>query len=361
VTFFQAALAKLKLPPATVVPYAELLCGGWSCCDEIRTGDLVRIESPGENADVEAALVQRGANAATPEIEHGRIFQPQRWYAGYCDLLAEIERRCAPRDAQWMNAPADIAAMFDKTQCQRRLAKNGLPVPPALHPIHSYEELRESMRQSGESRVFVKLRHGSSASGVVALRFGGARVSATTSVEMIGTGDDRKLFNSLKLRRYTSEDDVAALIDALARFEVHVERWIPKATWQGKSFDLRVMVICGAVRHVVMRCSRSPLTNLHLGNQRGDVEQFLRTVDPVAVENAWNSCRGVAEVFPDSLYFGIDLLFTPDFRQHYVMEVNAFGDLLPDVLLAGDDTYTAEIKACLPAETMLASRRTASY
>ena len=53
----------------------------------------------------------------------------------------------------------------------------------------------------------------------------------------------------------------------------------------------------------------------------------------------------VAELFPRSLYFGIDLMFTPSFRHHAVLEVNAYGDLLPGVLDGGDNTYEAEIRA----------------
>jgi hypothetical protein len=49
--------------------------------------------------------------------------------------------------------------------------------------------------------------------------------------------------------------------------------------------------------------------------------------------------------FPGSLYAGIDLLIANGFRKHAILEVNAFGDLLPNVLWNGRDTYTAEIEA----------------
>ncbi len=35
--------------------------------------------------------------------------------------------------------------------------------------------------------------------------------------------------------------------------------------------------------------------------------------------------------------------FTPGFRRHYLLEVNAFGDLLPGIVHRGCDTYQAEI------------------
>ena len=51
--------------------------------------------------------------------------------------------------------------------------------------------------------------------------------------------------------------------------------------------------------------------------------------------------------FAESLYAGIDLLLTPDYRHHRVLEVNAFGDLLPRLLWNGLDTYQAEVQALL--------------
>ena len=55
--------------------------------------------------------------------------------------------------------------------------------------------------------------------------------------------------------------------------------------------------------------------------------------------------RLFAARFPGSLYMGIDLLISPDYRSHAILEVNAFGDLLPGVLSRGVDTYTAEVLA----------------
>ena len=51
----------------------------------------------------------------------------------------------------------------------------------------------------------------------------------------------------------------------------------------------------------------------------------------------------------DPLYAGVDVCVTRRKRVPYVLEVNAFGDLLPRVLVDGRDTYTAEIVAALEA------------
>jgi glutathione synthase/RimK-type ligase-like ATP-grasp enzyme len=170
-------------------------------------------------------------------------------------------------------------------------------------------------------------------------------VLATTSVEIVDTGRECKLYNSLRLRKYNRQQDVAKLIDALGEHGAYAEVWLPKAGWRGKTYDLRIVVIAGRLSHTVMRTSDGPLTNLHLGNVRGNVAELMEQLPSTLRERTWETCQTVASVFSRSLYCGIDLMFTPRLDKHAVLEVNAFGDLLPNVLCDGLDTYGAELRA----------------
>ena len=348
--YFRAAVAELGFPQPVEIAWLDLLEGRVHLAELVPPRALVRIESPGENGAVEEALVQLGQDRSRLQEsrppEHGEIGDPAAWFRGFSLLLGRVEAELGPREVSWMNHPAEIPLLFDKTACQQALRAAGLPVPDCLGSVTSFEELRRTLRELDVARVFVKLRHGSSASGVVALETSNGQIKATTSVEMVNAGESLRLFNSLRVRRYTSEPEVAALIDELCRREVHVETWVPKAGWRGATFDLRVMVIGGEVQHVVMRTSRGPITNLHLGKRRGDVAVFLAELPAESREAAWESCSRVAAVFPRSLYFGIDLLFLPGFHRHVLLEVNAFGDLLPGVTFRGMDTYRSELAAC---------------
>ena len=120
---------------------------------------------------------------------------------------------------------------------------------------------------------------------------------------------------------------------------------MPKASFEGQTFDLRVLVIAGEVRHVVPRLSRQPMTNLHLLNQRGDVERLREHVPAESWEAVLETCRRAAALFPGCLHVGIDLLLTPSLRRHALLEANAFGDLLPGVLWNGLGTHDAELAA----------------
>lgn len=366
---FCAAAERLGLAPPLVLAYEQLLADdgraedGWAKLASIPEQALVRIESPGEAPRVLAALVRRGGKLlgygsdecdklAAQAVEHGRIAGSRAWFAGYADLLQRLAEQLAPRGVRWMNSPASIARLFDKAECQQRLANRQIAVPPRLavetgREVRTYDDLRRQLDQVGWSRAFVKLRYGSSASGVVALAYGKGKVQATTSVELVRSAGEWQLFNSLTMRRYTDQRDVAVIVDALCREQVHVERWIPKAALEGRTFDLRVLVVAGEVRHCVVRTSRGPITNLHLGNQRGDLAQLRKCWPPTAADRAWSACRAAAAAFPDCLYLGVDLAILTGFSRHAILEANAFGDLLPGVADAGDDTYEAEIKEAL--------------
>ncbi|MEV6303215.1 STM4014 family protein [Actinoplanes sp. NPDC051861] len=297
-------------------------------------GRLVRIDSPGEDAAVDRLLRGPGAPAA----EHGEILGLAAAFGGLRDGLARIEAG----GGTLLNQPADILAMTDKARCHAMLEAAGIPVPPALTtPVSDYGSLLAGMREAGWGRVFVKPAYGSSASGVIALAVHGRRVLAITSVELSG----EKIFNSLRVRRYENASEVAAIVDRLAPDGLHVERWYPKASLGNRVLDLRVVVIAGEPRHTVVRTSRSPMTNLHLGNARGDVAAVRAAAGETAWARAMRTCAEVARLFPRTLHVGVDLMFRAGWRGHAVAEVNAFGDLLPGVVADGRDTYESQAAA----------------
>jgi hypothetical protein len=204
------------------------------------------------------------------------------------------------------------------------------------------------MRQSGCRRVFIKLAHGSSASGVVAYETNGDKHQATTTVEAVSHGSELHLYNSRRIRIYREVREIEALVDTLCRHHAYVEQWLPKAGITGRTFDLRVVVVAGRAKHTVVRLSRHPMTNLHLLGGRGSLNQVLERMGETAWALARRTCEQLmTDCFPESLYAGVDLRIAPDFRRHSVLEVNAFGDLIPGVLCEGLDTYATEIFAML--------------
>ena len=107
------------------------------------------------------------------------------------------------------------------------------------------------------------------------------------------------------------------------------------------------MVIDRKACHAIARLSHQPMTNLHLLNQRRSWEYVKNRLGTEAADAALRTCERAVQCFPQSLYAGADLMFAPNFRRHAVLELNAFGDLLPGTLHAEHDTYATEILAVL--------------
>ncbi|MBZ0290785.1 MAG: hypothetical protein K8I30_24375, partial [Anaerolineae bacterium] len=79
-------------------------------------------------------------------------------------------------------------------------------------------------------------------------------------------------------------------------------------------------------------------------NERRDRDTVTRHIGDDHFRAAMATCERAKACFPKSLYTGIDLLVAPGFQKHYIIEMNAFGDLLHDTLFDGLDTYSLEIQ-----------------
>ncbi|MFD3817284.1 STM4014 family protein [Streptomyces rubiginosohelvolus] len=347
VAFFEEAVRSAGLPAARVVPWLQVLRGD----AEFAPGESVRIDSPGEDAEVDRLL--RGVDDPT------RVEGSARWYAHFTAAVETVAGAASAAGAEVLGSPTDIAVLFDKRLCHGLLDRAGVPVPasptsgPAGAPVRGWSDVRELLREHRMPRAFVKLAHGSSASGVLAVETAGpGRVRASTSVERDASG---RLFNSLRVRRYISEREVGAVTDALAPDGLHIERWLPKASQRGRAADLRIVVVDGRATHAVVRTSTSPMTNLHLGGARGDLDEVRSAV--AAAGGCWRDalamCERAAACFPGTPCVGVDLLPTAGWRRFAVGEVNAFGDLLPGLTglpgsgAEGLDTYAAQVAAVL--------------
>lgn len=349
-TMFADAVRAAGHAAPRVLAWRDVLEGRYA----FARGEFVRIDSPGENAEVDRLL--RGAD------DPARVEGAALWHRRFTAALREVTGAARRAGAVASVDAEDVAVMFDKRRCHARLAAAGVPVPPALTgPVGGWDGLREQLAAARVSRAFVKPAHGSSASGVVALALSGpGRVRATTSVE---TTPDGRLFNSLRVRHYTTEREVAALVDALAPDGLHVERWLPKATLGGRAADLRVVVVDGRATHAVVRTSRHPMTNLHLGGARGDLGAARAAIRAAGGDfgDVLEVAERAAACFPGTLCVGVDILPSTGWRRFTVGEVNAFGDLLPRLTglpgggAEGLDTYAAQVAAA-PAAVLRAER-----
>ncbi|ANF98094.1 hypothetical protein AR543_20170 [Paenibacillus bovis] len=328
----------------------------------LRSGPLtLRLDAPGENIAVERGLIALGADDAEGwtnddllplpdhtqgssiaaalarrlEPYHGRVLYPAQWFRGWCRLLswlrAEVQRDLPC--GRWMNDPVEAALMFDKRRCSNWLDQAGVNVPNALAPSveeipSSYDSLRQLMEQQKIHRVFVKLFCGSGASGVIAYQYHprtGAEIASTT-VGIEQWNGETIIYNSGRLRRYTDHGTIRRIIDWVGQEGMHVERWISKDMLDGKAYDIRQLVCGGQAGHAVVRLSRTPITNLHLRNERMLLEQT--GLSAAIRENIQATALAGLAAFPGSFCAGMDVLVPAGGGMPLIADVNPFGDLL---------------------------------
>ncbi|MFA8019616.1 STM4014 family protein [Bremerella cremea] len=353
---FQAALNQRGQLSAQLIDYASVLGGDSSLTESLASGTLLRIESAAESFSTRRMLLAygydramaEGYQAASPQqIERHTSaasieFKPRQLYLGFQRLLQEVDEVCAASGCLPVQAPTDIACMYDKWHCQQLLAAAGIAVPKLLGRIQSWDHLRELTGNDG--RTMVKMAHGSGGVGCIALHWSHGRVRAFMSSQTLAMAAPELADLSVPIQVLSDERSLAYVIEQLVPEQIHLEHWLAKAKHQGNPFDLRVVVIAGRPRHAIARVGRSPFTNLNLGGQRLGLDQL----DGSERVNLWSQVESmaakVANCFPQTLSFGLDLLLTPT-GQLNVLEVNAFGDLLLNVLSEGQDPYAAEIAA----------------
>lgn len=318
-------------------------------------GTIVRLDSPQDDVSTARCILRLGiapmaAAGRTPlsaaEIDRlvparGELLHPLQWFLGFRTLLDELAKRWDGH-AAWMSHPHAVATMFDKAACRELWAAAGLPVAASPACPRSYDELRAQV-QSPRARLFVKLRYGYSAAGAAALEWCGPRLRAITTVELAPDAGHTRLFVCKRPRILLKETEIAQLINALAAYEIVVERWLPKARWQGLNFDVRVVLIRGRVQHVVGRASAAPFTNLNLGARRMPRDVLMRHL------RDWDALATLAEkaaaCFPTAGTLGLDILVQPCRRRMVLLEANAFGDYLPRLRYGGLTTYEAAFRA----------------
>jgi hypothetical protein len=358
---FQEAVERGVSLSAQLVAYADLLSHQIDLTGFDSEDTIFRFDAPERSFAVDRGFIAAGAEL-DPTNHHqkisahdalqlpsdlGRIWYQRQWYLGWRNCLRAWT---ANLQGRILNHPEDIAVMFDKVLCQQVLASAGIPVPHRLLPgqsIENYNQLCKLMDGQNIPRVFVKLAHGSSASGVVAYERREGMERAITTVERVVEQGELRFYNSRRIRQYRKPHEIVDMINFLAAESVQVETWLPKARIAGREFDVRVVVIGGKACQSVIRLGNSPLTNLHLGNDRREIADLPPGLTADAWQTMLATCEQAAACFPRSFYCGVDLLIAPNLRDHYILEMNAFGDLLQGITYEGLDTYATEVKMLL--------------
>jgi len=348
-----------------MIGWGEFLADPTILESALHPGAYLRIDTPDQDITSIAALYRAGEAAAREQgiailpqgsearLAQGDIGSPAQLAFGLAaavDMASHIARR---RGAPMSTNAEEVACSFDKTATLGRLREAAVPVPRSLPAVTSLDALADVMDALPMPRVFVKLRHGSAAAGMIALARHGAQWRAITTAEPYGDG----IRATRNLRRLDNRTEIAQLIDRLSPLGLHAETWLPKIGIHGRVADVRLVMLADGTIFPVLRTSRHPMTNLHLGGTRGPVEPLIRRIGTESWEAILTSARKAARCFPASHVLGLDIAVLADGRSHAVLEVNVFGDFVKEVTVDGLTPHEAQVRQI---SAMLAGQKAAA-
>ena len=340
---FVQALQSMGAPSPIVLPHQTLIHDHEplvAIADEPR---WVRIESVGENASFESELLRLGFDNnprdipphSLREAEFGEVRAPAQWYRGFTRYLRSLKDIFSKKTTWYVLQPPEaIIQLFDKYSAWHQHKKAGIPVPDAVEDkVKHPDELRKIMDLRGWSSVYVKLNSGSSASGLGVFFRSHQERFMTTLLHQ-----NHRWFNSRKILRLSQPQDINRALGFILAEGAHVELSIPKARIDRALFDLRILVVNGEPALTVVRKSSHPITNLHLGGQRGEWSHIRDKMTPELIDQMYTHCRTTAALH-GCFHLGLDLLISPGFESYRLIEANAFGDLLPRLSIKGRSVY----------------------
>lgn len=340
---YRAAAEQCGMQRPHCVGWIDVMNEGIDALHQIPCHSRLRIDSFGQDQNVIASLIRHGGGSEFPQM--GEILSLDHQHMGICRVLRDLNDWSVSRpDVELDQQPSEIEAMFDKWATHHKMSPHRpettrLPTdPPAC-----IKTLAAFVDDCG-GRVFVKPQYASSASGVCCYRVSNHRQQLIAPIEIVRDSGHVRLFNSLRVRSYTSPRDIQDIFSVLAPQGMIAEAAVNKARVDGDRFDLRVVVIGGRADHVIARQSASPITNLHLGNARASLDCVQQAVGLGRLQACQHLALHAASCFPGTLYCGVDILL-PRSGAPLVCEVNAFGDFLPDLIAAGQTVYEAILKS----------------
>lgn len=295
----------------------------------LRSGDWLRFDSPDENDAAMQAVLDAGKMEAQrkgyPILNSTHAASAQLAFG-----LHVLQKNALRSDIMLTATPDEVALCYDKTACTAHLKAQGIPVPKVFAPPASFDELLSLLRK--EKRLFVKQRFGAGAAGTIAL-MAGPKEQVIAHTTILPTEKGPRFVK--RVQKIRNINELRVIFDFLKPLGLHVERWVPKAGVGGRICDLRIVAIRDAPPFAVLRCSRSPITNLHLDAERTVADTLFDMMTPNSMDALWHTVRKVQAAFPNSLTVAPDIAVTADLRSHVVLEVNAFGDHIRHMIIDG--------------------------
>ncbi|HAG44162.1 MAG TPA: hypothetical protein DCL31_13620 [Clostridium sp.] len=320
---------------------------------DLSDNTIIKIEPPEKDLYIYKSFLKKGISKGILNnkdiekinFEKCPIVAPSQWYEGVREVFLEIESILNHnRNVFSMINIEESLIMMDKERTYNFLSgkEKKFNLPEKLKSYKSYEQFKNDTGDRN-LKCFIKLRHGSGSEGVIAYSNNKRLNEECIYTSLAYSKDEDIFFSTYKVNCYKDSEIIKKMIDWVLKNDAHIEAWIPKAKYIDKVYDTRAIVIDNKVEYLLSRLSRTPITNLHLKNERKESKEFMDTKTIDIIENA---SKGVMNLFENSFMAGIDVVMSKK-NKPYIIDVNPFGDLLHHLIGTDKNIYYKEIKSAI--------------
>lgn len=352
---FTKCLKQLELNNFKIITWAEILKDIAVLEKNLEPNTIIKLEPPEKDMEIYRALLKYGhekgslSDSYIDKIDFSdyKIIAPKQWYYGFELISKKIKSICEKnklKNLYLMNDIDEMLIMMDKKQTYKHLNQQletaKFNLPKKFHTPENYEEFQD-LYGNKPMKAFIKLRYGSGSTGVLGYANNPKRKEMVIYTSL--NNDNGNFYSNYKVNRFTEKNKIQTLINWVLDNGAHIESWIPKAKHHKKAFDTRSFVIDKESKYLLTRLSKTPITNLHLKNERANSSEIMTKSNLQIVRSA---SEDVMNIFNKSLYSGIDVVTTED-NKPYIIDVNPFGDLFHNLLGTDQNVYFLEIKKAL--------------
>ncbi len=270
-----------------------------------------------------------------PVSENSQINEIESLNKNYYKILDELQKK----DCKFLNAPNAIKAALDKKLSKKIIQKNKIHTPFFFEePVFSFDKLNELMTHKNIFSVFIKPNFGSGASGVAAYRFFKNKHVLFHSSKLF----EKTLINTKRIYKIENYSEIKKITDVLLKQNCIIEEWIPKASFNDYSYDLRCVCQFGKLDFILVRLSKSPMTNLHLNNKPLDFDEL--NLSAGIKQKIYDICEKTMKSFENLNYAGLDIGLTQNTNEPFVIEINGQGDLIYKDIFNENIIYKNQIR-----------------
>lgn len=355
---FTQCLKDLNIYNYKVISWMEILDDISIFQSNLKENTIVKLEPPEKDLEIYRKFLIKGEEKGIickekiMKLDFSKypIVAPAQWYEGFKVVLQDMKKIVHAVDFNifLMNDFEDVINMMDKSRTydllEKHMKNSEFYLPKRLEMPKSYKELRE-IYGNQLMKCFIKLRYGSGSTGILAYSNHPKRgeEKVFTSLNFQKSNGEKMFFSNYRVNCFKEREVVEELMNWVLNNGAHMEKWIPKSTYKGYAFDTRAFVLEKKSSYLLSRLSKSPITNLHLKNQRKESNEIFEEKDLKRVAKA---SEDVMKIFSNSLYAGIDVVTSNSYRP-YIIDVNPFGDLFHHLLGTKENIYYLEINKAI--------------